>query len=46
VLPAQVVGVYGDLDLDVSLSHEDAFRLVMVLRKQEPTAAGEEAETV
>eukprot|EP00882_Tetradesmus_deserticola_P031463 GHRQ01035578.1.p1 GENE.GHRQ01035578.1~~GHRQ01035578.1.p1 ORF type:complete len:174 (+),score=94.51 GHRQ01035578.1:2-523(+) len=30
----EVVGVYGDLDLSVSLNHEDAFRLVMCLRKQ------------
>ncbi|WIA32247.1 hypothetical protein OEZ86_003094 [Tetradesmus obliquus] len=29
----EVVGVYGDLDLNVSLNHEDAFRLVMCLRK-------------
>jgi hypothetical protein len=34
LLPLQVVGVYGDLDLNVSLNHEDAFRLVMCLRKQ------------
>lgn len=30
----QVVGVYGDLDLGVSLTHEDAFRMVVCLRKQ------------
>lgn len=30
-----VVGVYGDLNLDVGLSHEDAYRLVMVMRKGE-----------
>lgn len=29
----QVVGVYGDLDLGVSLTHEDAFRLVVALRR-------------
>jgi hypothetical protein len=34
LLSLQVVGVYGDLDLNVSLNHEDAFRLVMCLRKQ------------
>lgn len=34
LLLLQVVGVYGDLDLDVSLNHEDAFRMVMCLRKQ------------
>jgi hypothetical protein len=33
LLLLQVVGVYGDLHLNVSLNHEDAFRLVMCLRK-------------
>jgi hypothetical protein len=33
-----VVGVYGDLDLGVSLSHEDAFRMVVCLRKQQEPA--------
>lgn len=37
VLLLQVVGVYGDLDLGVSLTHEDAFRMVMCLRKQQTT---------
>jgi hypothetical protein len=36
----QVVGVYGDLDLGVSLSHEDAFRMVVCLRKQQEPQAG------
>ena len=34
----QVVGVYCDLDLGVSLSHEDAFRMVVCLRKQQEPA--------
>eukprot|EP00879_Flechtneria_rotunda_P020693 GHRR01021778.1.p2 GENE.GHRR01021778.1~~GHRR01021778.1.p2 ORF type:complete len:166 (+),score=42.54 GHRR01021778.1:1026-1523(+) len=29
----EVVGIYGDLNLQVSLTHEDAFRMVMCLRK-------------
>lgn len=45
VLCVQVVGVYGDLDLDVSLTHEDAFRMVVCLRKPAGGAAAAEAET-
>jgi hypothetical protein len=37
----QVVGVWGDLDLDVGLAHEDAFRLVVAMRK--PAAAAQAA---